>query len=98
MHLTLHPADTALVLEAEWGERHPLSNGGWLKRFVPAGFLMVYAPRTEAEIEVVMEIIRAAVWWVGGSGSGISAGSYSENDKSIRNTEKNVVRATWKRS
>jgi len=66
MHLTLHPADAALVLSQAWGERHPLSNGGWLARFVPPGFVMVYAPRNEEDIETVMRIVAAAVWWVGG--------------------------------
>lgn len=41
MHLTLHPADVKAVLEAGWGERHPLSRGGWFERFVPVGFVMV---------------------------------------------------------
>ena len=27
---------------------------------------MVYAPRWEGEVEVLMEIVRAGVWWVGG--------------------------------
>jgi hypothetical protein len=66
MHLTLHPADAAIVLAAGWGERHPLGSGGWLRRFVPAGFIMVYAPRTADEVEQAMRIVRAAVWWVGG--------------------------------
>lgn len=66
MHLTLHPADAKIMLEAGWGERHPLARGGWLERFVPGGFVMVYAPRTEEEIDVVMELVRAAAWFVGG--------------------------------
>lgn len=65
MHLTMHPADAALVLSQAWGERHPLSSGGWLERFVPPGFVMVYAPRSEEEVEIVMGIIKAAIWWVG---------------------------------
>ncbi|TKA67414.1 hypothetical protein B0A55_09090 [Friedmanniomyces simplex] len=71
MHLTLHPADEALVLEAGWGERHPLARGGWFERFVPRGFLMVYAPRSEEEVGVVVGIVRAAAWFVdGGDGVG----------------------------
>lgn len=66
MHLTMHPADAALVLSQAWGERHPLSSGGWLARFVPPGFVMVYAPRNEEEVEIVMGIVKAAAWWVGG--------------------------------
>jgi len=65
LHLTLHPADAQLVLESGWGERHPLGNGGWLSRFVPRGFLMAYAPRTEKEVEIVLRIVLAAVWWIG---------------------------------
>jgi hypothetical protein len=66
IHLTLHPKDAAIVLQQAWGERHPLSSGGWLARFVPVGFVMVYAPRDEEEVKIVMGIVKAAVWWVGG--------------------------------
>jgi hypothetical protein len=66
MHLTLHPADAAAVIGAGWGERHPLGKGGWLGWFVPAGFILVYAPRDEAEVRVAMRIVEAAIWWVGG--------------------------------
>jgi len=66
LHLTLHPADAAVVLQTGWGERHPLAQGGWLSRFVPAGFIMVYAPRNTKEVEMVSKIVAAAVWWIGG--------------------------------
>jgi hypothetical protein len=66
LHLTLHPADAHIVLEKRLGERHPLARGGWLTRFVPSGLLMVYAPCNKRELEAVMKIIKAAVWWVDG--------------------------------
>ncbi|KAL4809472.1 hypothetical protein BDV18DRAFT_132139 [Aspergillus unguis] len=68
MHLTLHPADIKLVLERGWAQRHPLARDEWWwgKRSVPRGFLMVYAPRDEHELAVVVQIIRAAAWWVSG--------------------------------
>ncbi|KAI9851507.1 MAG: hypothetical protein M1824_002617 [Vezdaea acicularis] len=66
LHLTLHPADARIVLEAGWGERHPLARGGWCTRFVPLGFLMIYAPRSEEELTTVMHIVTAAAGWVGG--------------------------------
>lgn len=70
LHLSLHPADVAVILERGWGQRHPLAlEGGWcwgLVRSVPADFVMVYAPRDEAEMEVVLEIVRAAIVWVSG--------------------------------
>ena len=64
LHMTLHPADENMVLEAGWGERHPLARGGWFERFVPFGFLMVYAPRNDAEVATVLQIVKAATWHV----------------------------------
>ncbi|KAH7080540.1 hypothetical protein BKA63DRAFT_246361 [Paraphoma chrysanthemicola] len=66
MHLTLHPADAKLMLENKWGERHPLARGGWCRRFVPKEFVLIYAPRDEAEVDVVMSIVAASIWWVSG--------------------------------
>ncbi|KAB8271388.1 hypothetical protein BDV30DRAFT_213664 [Aspergillus minisclerotigenes] len=68
LHLTLHPADIRLVLEKGWGQRHPIAREDWwwLRRSVPSGFVMIYAPRNEEERRCVVEIIRAAAWWVRG--------------------------------
>lgn len=67
MHMTLHGLDAAHVIATGWGERHPLA-GCYIhgKRLLPSGFVMVYAPRDESEIPTVMEIVKAAGWWVGG--------------------------------
>jgi len=64
MHMTLHPADARVVLEAGWGERHPLARGGWFEKFVPEGFVMVYAPRREEEVDVLVRIVEAGAWYV----------------------------------
>lgn len=68
MHLALHPADVKLVLEKGWGERHPLARGRtwWWHAPVPRGFMIIYGPRDEAELQQVKSIIRAAAWWVSG--------------------------------
>jgi hypothetical protein len=66
MHLTLHPSDAKLMLENGWGERHPLARGGWCRRFVPKEFVLIYAPRDEAELDVAMLIVAASIWWVSG--------------------------------
>ncbi|KAF2032010.1 hypothetical protein EK21DRAFT_99331 [Setomelanomma holmii] len=66
LHLTLHPSDAKLVLENHWGERHPLARGGWCRRFVPREFMLIYAPRDEREVDVVMRIVAASIWWVSG--------------------------------
>ncbi|KKK20223.1 hypothetical protein ARAM_004875 [Aspergillus rambellii] len=67
LHLTLHPADVKLVLERGWAQRHPLARESWWwRRIVPTGFVMIYAPRDAEELKCVVEIIRAAAWWVSG--------------------------------
>ena len=67
MHLTLHPVDAALVIASGWGERHPLA-GCYIhgQRLLPPGFVMLYTPLVETEIVTVMEVVKAAGWWVGG--------------------------------
>lgn len=64
--MLLHPDDAKVVLEKGWGERHPLAKGGWMKKYVPREFIMVYAPRNREELEAVCRIIEAAAFWVSG--------------------------------
>ena len=66
MHMNLHPDDAKVVLEMGWGERHPLAKGGWMKKYVPREFIMVYAPRNREELNAVCRIIEAAGFWVSG--------------------------------
>ena len=60
LHVTLHPEDVATVISAGWGERHPLAG-----RTLPDGYIMVYAPRGDKELRVVMDIVKAGAWWKG---------------------------------
>lgn len=69
MHLNLHPADIKTVVEAGWGERHPLARENWWWNLicpVPAGLTLVYSPRDEKELEVMKDVIKAAAWWMSG--------------------------------
>jgi hypothetical protein len=69
MHLNMHPADIKTVVEAEWGERHPLAGENWWWNLicpVPAGLTLVYSPRDEKELEVMKDVIKAAAWWMSG--------------------------------
>ena len=58
------------MFEAGWGQRHPLSGvglpgalgGGVL--ILPAEYVFVYAPRTEDELLLVMDIVRASVTYM----------------------------------
>ncbi|MFH8350379.1 luciferase family protein [Streptomyces sp. NPDC018045] len=54
LHLALHPDDQAAVLDAGWGERHPLYHPQ------RANALMVYAPRDEDELAPVQHIVTAS--------------------------------------
>jgi hypothetical protein len=55
-HMVLSPEDCAHVLQQGWGELHPLAIAGQ----IPASVLMVYAPRTEAEVLSAMSIVAAS--------------------------------------
>jgi hypothetical protein len=68
VYLKLHPADVKMVIESGWGKRHPRAMSNyWWKCFtgVATGDTLIYAPRSQQELVVVTEIIRAALWWVG---------------------------------
>jgi hypothetical protein len=55
-HMILSEGDCARVLEAGWGELHPLAELG---KITPTA-LLVYAPRDDEEIETVLAIAQAA--------------------------------------
>ncbi|KAK4209483.1 hypothetical protein QBC37DRAFT_430308 [Rhypophila decipiens] len=59
LHVWLSGPDARKVIEAGWGQRFPL-------QWVDSGWTMVYAPRTEAEMGVVEDIVKAGVGWVTG--------------------------------
>ncbi|OAL53660.1 hypothetical protein IQ07DRAFT_502241 [Pyrenochaeta sp. DS3sAY3a] len=61
LHVYVSPKDARLVMQKGWGQRFPVT---WL---APPSWIMVYAPRNEEEVEIVKEIVRAAVCFaVGG--------------------------------
>lgn len=54
-HLVLSDADAATAIKAGWAERHLLAG-----QKVPTGLVMVYAPRNNEEIDIVIEILKAS--------------------------------------
>lgn len=75
-HVIMHPADCAEVIQKGWGERHPLGcaaeNPVWRfwhhticrKRLpLPHNIVLVYAPRTDAELAMFGRIVDAAAWF-----------------------------------
>lgn len=73
---TLHPNDVKTVIEKGWAQRHPLSTrlaswlvwvrGGCSAAPTPESQVLLYAPRDEADLDVIGQVVNAAVWWVGG--------------------------------
>ena len=56
-HAVLSAADAMLVLDKGWGERHGVSGQGM---GIPLGYIMIFAPRSTHEVEIVGKIARAA--------------------------------------
>ena len=81
VHLILHPADARTVTEAGWAKRSPLPQDmksllfGWLTS-TPVGLTIVHYPRDEVELQVVADILKAAVWWVSGVNANIASGDW----------------------
>lgn len=62
MHFSLSPSDTREVVENGWGELHGLAGQVYKPNSqLPATYLMVYAPRDEAELAVTRQILEAAI-------------------------------------
>ncbi|KAK6850336.1 hypothetical protein PG995_014169 [Apiospora arundinis] len=77
MHVVLHPEDVRTVIEAGWGERHPLAIATPFWKFlhhtlegnrrpVPEYLVILYAPLTAQHYAVFEQIIQAAVWFATG--------------------------------
>ncbi|KAJ5728697.1 uncharacterized protein N7483_003205 [Penicillium malachiteum] len=67
-HFCLSPADCKKVIEAGWGQRHGFSGTSaitWLslgtRPDVPVEYLLIYAPRNDAEIDTFMQILAASI-------------------------------------
>lgn len=61
MHVTLSLVDAEEVVRRGWGERHPLSG---VRGFWPLSYVLVYAPRDDAEFEVCRKVVEASVRFV----------------------------------
>ena len=55
-HVLLSPADAATVLKAGYGELMPVAALGW----VPVGYVLIYAPRSQHEVEALLRILEAS--------------------------------------
>jgi phospholipase/carboxylesterase len=56
LHIRLTEADARTLIETGWGELHLMAG----IRGFPLGLVMVYAPRTIIEIQVILKILTAS--------------------------------------
>ncbi|WP_406304418.1 DUF5519 family protein [Streptomyces sp. NBC_00885] len=62
LHLALEPSDHAAFLSSGWGEKHPLYHLG-------INVVMLYAPRSQADLEVAKKVIAASYEYATGHAS-----------------------------
>ena len=61
MHMIVSPADARIVIERGWGERHGLAG---VRLGLPSSYMMIYAPRDEADVSAVSSILGAAITYM----------------------------------
>ena len=64
LHVVLHPQDAQLLIHKGWAELHLLAKQGVAG--IPSGLCLVYAPRDEAEMDIVSSIWQASLAWARG--------------------------------
>ncbi|SNT32432.1 luciferase family protein [Antarctobacter heliothermus] len=62
LHASLHPDTARAAVEAGWAVAHPWASqrAGW------EGFVMIYTPITEAELAVVLQLVRGSYTYITG--------------------------------
>jgi hypothetical protein len=60
LHMVLSEPVARQAALLGWGEPHPLADRG----FLPTGLSIIYAPRTEPEFRIVMELVKASYRFV----------------------------------
>ncbi len=64
-HVVLSPRDAGKVLDAGWGQLHPLAGVKVLKRMagvmLPRAYVMLYAPRNDEELTTLLGIVKASI-------------------------------------
>ncbi len=62
LHASLHPDTARAAIETGWAVAHPWADqrAGW------EGFVMIYTPTTDAELDVVLQLVRSSYMFVTG--------------------------------
>ncbi|KAI1206621.1 uncharacterized protein F4807DRAFT_227720 [Annulohypoxylon truncatum] len=78
-HLVLSLVDAAAAIDSGWAERHRMSGVGNL---IPWGFVMIYAPRDDYELEIWKEFIVASARYALGGETVVEMPSPAEPESS----------------
>lgn len=62
LHASLHPDTARAAIDAGWAVAHPWADqrAGW------EGFVMIYSPINEAELDVVLQLVRGSYTYITG--------------------------------
>lgn len=62
LHASLHPDTARAAVDADWAVAHPWANqrAGW------EGFVMIYTPIDDAELDVVLQLVRGSYTFITG--------------------------------
>lgn len=63
LHAALHPDTARAAIDAGWAVAHPWADqrAGW------EGFVMIYTPTTDSELEVVLQLVRGSYTYITGA-------------------------------
>jgi hypothetical protein len=64
LHAALPPEVAGEAVEKGWAEQHPVARLG----YIPENVVMIYAPRDEPELEVVLKLVEESRRYAGGNG------------------------------
>jgi hypothetical protein len=64
LHAALPPEVAREAVEKEWAEQHPVARLG----YIPENVVMIYAPRDEPELEIVLKLVEESRRYAGGNG------------------------------
>jgi hypothetical protein len=64
LHAALPPEVAGEAVEKGWAEQHPVARLG----YIPENVVMIYAPRDEPELEIVLKLVEESRRYAGGNG------------------------------
>ena len=64
LHAALPPETAEEAVHRGWAEQHPVARLG----YIPENVVMIYAPRDEEELEIILGLVKESRRYAGGNG------------------------------